>query len=143
VSVLRQVWWGLALAAVVATIWTAASPVSDVSLSCSKTGELGLDGSPSGWKCDDSIVDVLGVWPLIQLGQLLAIPPAVAAIAMRRWVSWLVVALFVVLVFVGIANWSSFWASLLLAVPMAVVGLCVATVQHLIQPPRRSALTLG
>ncbi|PVY30546.1 ABC transporter permease [Williamsia muralis] len=133
---LRAVWWSLALAAVIFTIWTAMSPAEGVSLSCSKSGELGLDGSQAALQCDDSILRVFGSWPLVQLGLMLAVPPAVAALAMKRWVSWLVVLTFGVLAFIAIANWASFWILLGFAVPMAAVGLLVAFVQHFVQPHR-------
>ncbi|WP_207841916.1 ABC transporter permease [Williamsia soli] len=116
------------------TVWTAMSPAGGVSLSCSKSGQLDLEGSRAALQCDDSIVRVEGVWPLVQLGQLLAIPPAVAALVMRRWVSWLVVFTFLVLTFIAVANWSSFWVSLGFAVPMFAVGLLAASVQQILQP---------
>ncbi|PYE15968.1 hypothetical protein DFR67_109196 [Williamsia limnetica] len=134
VSALRVVWLGLAVVAVLFTVWTALSPAGGVSLSCSKSGQLGLEGSRAALNCDDSIVRVFGVWPLVQLGQLLAIPPAVAALVMKRWVSWLVVLTFLVLAFVAVANWTSFWVSLSFAVPMAAVGLVAASVQHIVPP---------
>jgi hypothetical protein len=123
----------LALVASANTVATSMDPVSGVSLSCSKTGILALDGGLSSLQCDDSIVHVLGVWPLVQLGLLLAIPPVMAALLMRRRVSWLVVSAFVGLTSVAVAHWSSFWVSLWFAAPMAVVGL-VAAVQHVLQP---------
>lgn len=134
VSVLRAIWFGLALAAVAFAVSASMSPVSDVSLLCSKTGELGLDGDQASLECGDSIIRVMGVWPLASLGLLLATPAVVAAFAMRRWVSWLVVATFVGLTFAGIANWASFWVSLWFAIPMAGIGLVVATVQQVITP---------
>jgi hypothetical protein len=112
------------------------SPVEGVSLSCSKSGQLGLDGSQAALQCDDSILRVFGSWPLIQLGLMLAAPPAVAALAMKRWVSWLVVLTFGVWAFIAVANWASFWILLGFAVPMAAVGLLVALVQHFLQPNR-------
>jgi hypothetical protein len=95
--------------------------MAEVSLACSKTGESG-----SSFRCDDHIVHVLGAWPLIGLGLLLATPPVVAALAMRKWVSWLAVAALVGLSIAGLANWSSFWGSLLFAVPLAALGLVAA-----------------
>ncbi|ETD34158.1 hypothetical protein W823_03615 [Williamsia sp. D3] len=131
-AVLRAVWWGMALTASVYAIAMSMEPVAGVSLSCSKTGVLGLDGDRSSLQCGDSLVNVLGVWPLVQLGMLLTIPPVLAALVMRRWMSWLVVATFVALTFIGVANWASFWVSLWIAAPMAIVGLVAATVQHLL-----------
>lgn len=74
----RAVWWALALAALaftadVGTSWS----IAEVSLSCSKIGE-----SQSYFRCDDRIVHVLGVWPLVGLALLLAAPPVVAALTM-------------------------------------------------------------
>lgn len=108
------------------TVWVGASwTMAEVSLGCSKTGESG-----SSFRCDAHIVDVLGAWPLIGLGLLLASPPVVAALAMRKWVSWLAVAALVGLSIAGLANWSSFWGSLLFAVPLAALGLVAAATQH-------------
>ncbi|UNQ37589.1 ABC transporter permease [Prescottella equi] len=119
----RTVWWAAALAALTITVWVATtSSMADISMSCAKIGESG-----SSFRCDDSIVDVLGVWPLVGLGLLLGTPPAVAALSMRRWVSWLMVAVLAGLSIAGLVNWSSFWGSLLFAVPLAALG-CVATV---------------
>ncbi|TJZ81105.1 ABC transporter permease [Rhodococcus oryzae] len=109
--------------------------MADVSLSCSKSGELYLGGGRYSLQCDDSIVHVLGVRPLVWLGLLLVTPPVVAALAMQRWVSWLAVAVLVGLSIVGLANWSSHWMALLFAAPMAALGLVAATVQQV--APRR------
>lgn len=111
-------------------------------MSCSKTGVF--DDGQTSVQCDDSMVQVFGVWPLVLLGLLLVIPPVMAAMAMRWWVSWLVVAAFVGLLFVGLLNWTSFWGLLLIAVPLAVVGFLVAVVQliaHLVdaRPKHRTA----
>ncbi|WP_245547627.1 ABC transporter permease [Nocardia brevicatena] len=127
---LRAVWWALAVVALIFTAWVGTSPMAGVSLSCAKSGELYLDGDRSSLQCDDSIVHVLGVWPLLCLGLLLATPPVVAALAMRGWVSWLVVAALVGLSITGPANWSSHWRLLLFAAPMAALGLVAATVQQ-------------
>ncbi|MFE3289110.1 nitroreductase/quinone reductase family protein [Rhodococcus sp. NPDC059234] len=129
-SMLRAVWWSSAVVALVFSAWVGTSPMAGVSLSCSKSGELYLDGVRSPLQCDDSIVHVLGVWPLLCIGLLLATPPAVAALALRGWVSWLVFAALVGLSIAGLANWSSHWLLLLFAAPLAAVGLVAATVQQ-------------
>ena len=110
----------------VGTLWTTA----EVSLACSKTGESG-----SAVRCDDRIIDVQGIWPLIGLGLLLATPPVVAALAMRKWVSWLAVAALVGLSVAGLANWASFWGSLLFAVPLAALGSVAAVLQKALPHP--------
>ena len=83
----RSVWWALAVAALAFTAWNATSlTMLDVSMACSKIGES------RSYQCGDRAIDVLGVWPLVGVGLLVATPPAVAAIAMRKSASWLAVA---------------------------------------------------
>lgn len=98
--------------------------MAEVSLSCSKIGE-----SQSWFRCEDRLVDVLGIWPLVGLGLLLVLPPVVAALAMRRWVSWLIVAVLVGVAIAGLANWTSLWGSLLFAVLLAALGAVAAALQ--------------
>jgi hypothetical protein len=126
----RAVWWVLAVVALGFAAWIGVQPMATVSLSCAKGGELYLSGGRSSLQCDDSIVHVLGVWSLVCVGLLLVTPPAVAALAMRGWVSWLVVAALVGWSFVGLANWSSYWMALLFAAPMAALGSVAATIQQ-------------
>lgn len=137
----RVLWCGLALVAVAFAAGMAASPVRDVSLGCSKSGDLGVSGDQAHWKCDDSIIEVLGVWPPVQLGLALAVPPVVAGLAMRRWLSWLVVASFPVLVFVGLVNWTGFWLSLWFALPMGIVSAAITVVQHLVAAAQRRPMS--
>ncbi|MBY4399797.1 ABC transporter permease [Rhodococcus fascians] len=98
----------------------------DVSMACSKIGEGG------SYHCDDRAIDVLGVWPLVAVGLLLATPPAVAALALRQWVSWFAVTTLVVLFIAGIAavTHDSYWNLLVLALPMAVIGSATAMFQR-------------
>lgn len=138
----KAVWWAAAAVALVFTVWVGTAPMADVSLSCSKTGELFLDGGRSPFQCDDSKITVLGVWPLVALGLLLTSPPVVAALAMRRWISWLVVATLVGLSIAGLANWSSYWGSLIFAVPLAALGSVAAALPRSAPhrgTPRRSS----
>lgn len=130
---LRSVWCALAVAALGFTAWNGASlTMSDVSMSCSKIGES------SSYQCGDRAIDVLGVWPLVVVGLLLATPPAVAAIAMRKWVSWVAVAALVVLFIAGVlrVTYDSYWNMMVLALPMAVLGAITAAFQR--TAPRRS-----
>ncbi|WP_249305331.1 ABC transporter permease [Rhodococcus sp. 14-2483-1-1] len=123
----RSVWWALAVAALAFTAWNGLSlTMFDVSMACSKIGEGG------SYHCDDRAIDVLGVWPLVVVGLLLATPSAVAAIAMRQWVSWFAVATLVVLLIAGIASVThdSYWNLLVLALPMAVIGSITAMFQR-------------
>ncbi|NKR39494.1 ABC transporter permease [Rhodococcus hoagii] len=119
-------WWAAALAALTITVWVATTwSMADISMSCAKIGESG-----SSFGCDDSIVDVLGVWPLVGLGLLLATPSVVAALAMRKWCSWLMVAALAGVSIAGLVNWSSFWGSLLFAVPLSVLGWVATVLQR-------------
>ncbi|MDJ0396750.1 ABC transporter permease [Rhodococcus sp. G-MC3] len=121
----RAMWWASAVAALAFTVWVGTSwSMTDVSLSCSKIGESRF------FQCDDRIVHVLGVWPLVGVGLLLAAPPAVAALSMRKWVSWLVVAVLVVVSIAGLVNWTGYWRLLLFALPLAVLGLVAASLQQ-------------
>jgi len=130
----RTVWFAAALAALTITVWGAVTwSMADISMSCSKIGESG-----SSFRCDDSIAHVLGVWPLVGLGTLLATPPVVAALALRKWVSWLMVAALAGLSIAGLVNWSTFWGSLLFAVPLAAIGW-VATMLQRTTPYRGTA----
>ncbi|WP_458683338.1 ABC transporter permease [Prescottella equi] len=113
------------------TVWVGTSwTMGEVSLACSKIGESG-----SSFRCDDRIIHVLGVWPLIGLGLLLATPPVVAALAMRKWVSWLAVAALVGLSIAGLANWDSYWGGLMFAVPLAALGSVATALQKAIPRP--------
>ncbi|MFX1760901.1 ABC transporter permease [Rhodococcus sp. As11] len=121
----RAVWWVSALVALAFTVWVGISwSMAEVSLSCSKIGE-----SQSWFRCEDRLVDVLGIRPLVGLGLLLVLPPVVAALAMRRWVSWLIVAVLVGVAIAGLANWTSLWGSLLFAVLLAALGAVAAALQ--------------
>ncbi|CCQ14624.1 ABC superfamily ATP binding cassette transporter permease protein [Rhodococcus sp. AW25M09] len=104
--------------------------MGDVSLECSKIGE-----SRSYYRCEDRIVDTIGVWPVIGLGLLLAAPPLFAAVTMRQWVSWSAVAMLVCASIAGLINWSSYWGELLSAVPLVVLG-SVAAALHKPRPRR-------
>ena len=126
-AVARAVWWALAVVALSFTAWFGTWPMVDVSLSCSKSGELYLEGGRSSWGCTDSIVDVVGLWPLVVLGVVLAVPPVAAALTRRQWVSWLAVAALVGVSIAGLVHWSSHWMARLFAAPMAAVGLVAAT----------------
>lgn len=124
----RAIWWALAVVAFAFSVWAgASSSMADFSLECSKIGE-----SRSSYQCDDRAVDVLGVWPLVVVGLLLATPPVVAALAIRKWVSWCAVAALVGLSIAGLENWASisYWRLLFIAVPLAILGSIIAAFQR-------------
>lgn len=122
----RAVWWVLAAAAVLVTVWSAHSlTMFDMSTACSKIGES------SFYRCGDRAVDVLGVWPLVGVGAVLAAPPAAAAVAMRKSVSWFAVAALAALFVVGVLRIThdSYSNQFLFALPLAVVGAITAAFQ--------------
>ncbi|WHU46687.1 hypothetical protein QNM97_22360 [Gordonia sp. L191] len=128
-AAIRCLWCVLAVGALAFEIWAAFQPVGFVSMGCGKGNVLEETGTRPGATCEDSTFSALGPWPLIQLGLALAVPPIVAAIVMRRWVSWLVVPVMLVVSFVGLAHWTFFWLLLTLAgVPMAVLAIIIAGV---------------
>lgn len=135
-AISRAAWLLLGLLAAVGAAWIASAPVSDIDMACRKMGELALDGAPAGASCSDSIVSVIGYWPPVALGLVLAAPPLLAAAALRRWMSWLAVVLLLILSFVGLTHWSDFWGYLMGAFPMAVAAAVLAALQ--ISSPRRS-----
>lgn len=119
----------MAVLALVYAVTSTREPVSTVSLGCSKMGRLDFDSAP-GADCDTAIVEVLGIWPFVVLALLLCGQAVVAALVMRRWSSWLAVAAYGGLSFAGVANWAGFWILLLVAVPMALVAVVLATVHQ-------------
>lgn len=122
----RAAWWTLAALAAAFGVWFGATAtMADVDLGCAKVAE-----SVAAYECGDRISAVLGVWPLVGLGFLLATPPVVAAVAGRVWVSCVAVAALVAVALVGLANWTGFWGTLLFAAPLAVVGVVVTAVQQ-------------
>ena len=128
----RAMWWACVVAAFAATAWAGASwTIGDVSLSCAKTAETG-----AWFSCGDRAFDVLGIWPLVGVGLLLALPPVVAALTKRQWVSWLAVAALVGLSIAGLANWAttSYWSVLYVAAPLAIVGSVAAMFQRTAPP---------
>lgn len=128
----RSAWWVLAVAAVALTAWNATSlTMFDMSMSCSKIGE------GSSYQCSDRAIDVLGVWPLVGVGLTLASPPVVAAIALRKWVSWLAVAVLVSLFVAGVLRITadSYTRLFIFALPMAVLGSIIAAFQRTVPRP--------
>ncbi len=126
-GMVRSVWWAMAVAALALTAWNGLSlTMLDVSMSCAKTA------AGVSYQCSDRAVDVLGVWPLVVVGLLLASPPAIAAIAMRKLVSWIAVGALVVLFIAGVmlVTYDSYSDLLILALPMTVVGSVTAMLQR-------------
>jgi hypothetical protein len=123
----------LAVLAVAYVVYVGSSPMSSIlSSSCGVEGALPFGRVAGSEWCDESVIHVRGVWPLLWLGLLLAGPLALAARALHRAVSWTAVAVFTGLAFIGLANWSNFWGVLLIGFPLAVIALIVAGVQHVV-----------
>ena len=129
----RAAWWVLAAIAVAFCIWFGATATTaDVSLECSKIAE-----TAEPYECGDRLSTTLGVWPLLGLGLALAVPPVVAALAGRVWVSCVAVLALVAAGIVGLANWTGFWGTLLFAAPLAVLGAIVTAAQQARRRPPR------
>ncbi|MBJ7288921.1 hypothetical protein [Williamsia sp.] len=130
-TVIRAAWWGLTLLAAYLA-WSAVdSTVSSVSLSCRKTGVY--DDPPSTVRCDDSLISLVGVWPLLSITLAVVAPTVFAAVLMRPWVSWSVVVVPFVVSAVGVTHWSGLWGELLVAIPLGVVALIIALVQQFVR----------
>lgn len=107
----RASWWALAAIATAFSLWFGATAtMADVDMGCAKVAESGAD-----FRCDHRVSDVMGAWPLLGLGFLLATPPVVAAVAGRMWVSCVAVVVLIAVTAVGLANWTHFWGTLLFA----------------------------
>ncbi|OZC75370.1 hypothetical protein CH251_10295 [Rhodococcus sp. 06-462-5] len=121
-------------------MWDANSlTMFDMSMSCSKIGEGGT------YECGDRAIDVLGVWPLIGVGLLLATPPAVAAIAMRKSVSWFAVVVLLGLFVTGLFRITSdsYTRLLIFALPLAVIGSVITAFQRTVPGKRMPASNPG
>src|SRR5699024_1686091 len=110
-DMVRASWWALAAIATAFSLWFGATAtMADVDMGCAKVAESGAD-----FRCDHRVSDVMGAWPLLGLGFLLATPPVVAAVAGRMWVSCVAVVVLIAVTAVGLANWTHFWGTLLFA----------------------------
>ena len=56
-------------------------------------------------------------------------PSAVAAVAGRVWASGAATVALIVAGIVGLANWTGFWGTLLVALPLAALGAFVTFIQ--------------
>lgn len=126
----RAAWLVLAAVAVAFTTWAASLSVSNISLSCSKTGRF--SDSNSGIDCGDSILHAQGVWPVILLGLLLVVPAVAAAVTVRRWVSWVATGGFAALFFVGVSHWSEFFGLLMAAGVLAIIAFLITLAQQIL-----------
>ena len=127
-----MVWIVAAVTAAAYAIYCGFIQVGEVTLGCSKGGELSVYDARPGATCEDSVFTALGPRRPVVLGLLLMTPPLIAAWALRIWVSWLVVPAMAVLIFVGIARWADFWLLLSFgALPLLVVSIVVA-LAHLV-----------
>lgn len=135
-SVMRVFWLILALVGAGYAASSAWAPVSEVSLSCAKTG---VYDDETVVRCGDPIAQVFGVWRLTMLGVLLAGPPAIAAISARRSVSWTVIAMMTVVGLTGVVMWTSFWKLLIIALPLAVLALAAVLVDIGVRASKRRA----
>lgn len=139
-TVIRAAWWGLTLLAAYLA-WSAVdSTVSSVSLSCRKTGVY--DDPPSTIRCDDSLISLVGVWPLLSIALTVVTPTVFAAVSMRPWVSWSVVVVLFVVSAVGVTQWEGLWGALLVAIPLGAVAVIIALAQQLVHRADSSRTTV-
>lgn len=121
----RAAWWVLAVIALAFSIWfTVTGTMADVDLGCAKVAEGGAASD-----CGDRVTDVLGIWPPVWLGISLVAPSAVAAAAGRVWISSAATVALLAAGIVGLANWTGFWGTLLVALPLAALGAFVTFIQ--------------
>ncbi|WP_299570048.1 ABC transporter permease [uncultured Williamsia sp.] len=123
--IVRIAWSVVAIAAVAIVIGASTDSVGSTDLGCSKTGSTGTDE----YSCSAPIVDVVGVWPFVAMGAAMAGPPLLALVALRAWVSWVVVLVLIAVGAWGLAHWTSVWLTLVFAILLALVGLVLAAVQ--------------
>lgn len=121
----RAAWWALAVIALAFSIWFAVTgTMADVDLGCAKVAEGG-----AAFDCGDRVTDVLGIRPPVWLGISLVAPSAVAAAAGRVWTSSAATMALLAAGIVGLANWTGFWGTLLVALPLAALGAFVTFIQ--------------
>lgn len=95
----------------------------------------------SATQCENSVYRELGVWPLLWVGCVVMIPPAIAAIALRPAASWVCVVVLAVLATIGLMSWSTIWGALLLSAPVLLVpALVLAGVQQVLHSAETSRL---
>lgn len=131
--------WGvLAIGAIAVVSGASRDSLGSTDLGCSKTGTTGH----AGYSCDDPITDLVGWWPFVLMGLLLAGPPVVAAVVRRPWVSWIAVVVLAGAGVWGVGHWTSHWLTLVVGLPLAVLGAVVATA-HVVSVRRRRSTATG
>lgn len=125
--VVRVAWFVLAVTAALLTIRFAFEPVADLSSTCSKGGQPDEFGAQAGSTCRDTTVAAFGVAHVIRLGVLLTVPPIVAGLVMRWWVSWATVAGLGCLSLIGVLGVSGFGVGLLIVgAPVTALAVIVS-----------------
>lgn len=126
-TAVRVAWFAIALISALLTIRFGFQPVTEVSSTCSKGGSPDEFGAAAHATCQDSTATAFGVVSLVQLGLLLTVPPIVAGLVMRWWVSWLMVAVLAGLSIVGVLGANGFWVGLLIVgAPVTALGVVTA-----------------
>ncbi|GAA2061998.1 ABC transporter permease [Williamsia deligens] len=121
----RAAWGVLSLVGAVLVVEASMATVGSTNLSCSKTGSTGFDE----YSCSDPITTQTGVWPFVVMACALAGPSLVAGVAGRTWVSWSATAVLAAVGVWGVGQWASEWVTLILGIPLAIVGVVIAAVQ--------------
>ncbi|WP_156890350.1 hypothetical protein [Gordonia shandongensis] len=127
--------WGcIALLGIATSIIVSIIPVGAFDLSCSKTRELADPSARRSASCDDTVFQALGIGPAVQVAVILSVPAAVAAVALRTWVSATVTIIYTAPLVVGVLDWPTWRIALL---PSGALMITCSLVLTLFQ---RSAL---
>jgi hypothetical protein len=124
---LRIFWFLLAIAAIGLSLWTALDSAAQLS-DCEVV--MPSHGITTRERCWSPVHAVFGVWPMVGVAAVSAGPAAVAAVVLRKWISWSAALAYAVMTAVGITASSRVTRSLTLALPLTVIALIIATVQQ-------------
>ncbi|ROZ98790.1 hypothetical protein [Gordonia sp. OPL2] len=124
---LRIFWFLVAAAGIGLSVWVGVDSAAQVT-DCEVV--MPSHGITTWEQCWSPVHEVFGIWPVVGMAALCASPAALASIMLRNWVSWSVVVAYAALTVVGIVTHSPVLRSLVLAMPLAVIALIIATVQH-------------
>ena len=130
-TVVRTLWFALAVAAAALTAWFASSSVDVVSAVCSHSAFVSNPDDPGRFAtCDASILTAVGVAQVGQLGALFVVPPLVVGFVMRWWVSWCMVAVMAGFAVLGLIGANGFWIGLTyVGVPVVMMAIAIGAAQ--------------
>ncbi|MFT3714453.1 MAG: hypothetical protein QM774_00490 [Gordonia sp. (in: high G+C Gram-positive bacteria)] len=120
---IRLIWLLLAVLGALLAGWEATWDMAQVS-SCDTL----LTPDNENW-CFTSIAAHLGIWPNLGVAIAFVAPAAVAALVLRRWVSWTVVAVYLGMTVLAVIRWWTLVGMLVWAAPLFAGALIIAAVQ--------------